>query len=107
MKKFISIFSIFLCISFTMNPITAITKPESQSFTQGLYNIKDTGLVTGSSYNIRNSSLSGKAVVIVFDGNQQMQEFIRLEPSSPNYILKPLDYGSIIIIVGGGSVMFS
>lgn len=107
MKKFIYILSIFSLLLFTINSITATAQPESKSFTQGLYYLKDTGLVTGSSYKIRNTSPTGKAIVIVFDGNQLMQEFIRLEPNSPDYIVKPLDYGSIIIIIGGGSVTFS
>lgn len=107
MKKFIYIFSIFTLLLFTTNSIIAIAAPESKSFTQGLFYFKDTGLVTGSAYKVRNSSSTGKAIVIVFDGNQQMQEFIRLEPNSPDYIIKPLDYGSIIIVIGGGSVTFS
>lgn len=105
MKKFIYILSIFSLLLFTINSTTATA--ESKSFTQGLYYLKDTGLVTGTSYKIRNTSPTGKAIVIVFDGNQLMQEFIRLEANSPNYIAKPLDYGSIIIIIGGGSVTFS
>jgi hypothetical protein len=106
-KKFIYIFSIFSLLLFTTNSITAIADPESKSFTQGLYYFKDTGLITGSAYKIRNSSPTGKAIVIVFDDNQLMQEYIRLEPNSPDYILKPLTYGSIIIIIGGGSITFS
>ncbi len=107
MKKIFFIFSIFSLLLFTTNSITAIANPESKSFTQGLYYFKDTGLVTGSTYKVKNTSPTGTAIVIVFDGNQLMQEFIRLEPNSPDYIIKPLDYGSIIIIIGGGSITFS
>lgn len=106
MKKLIIIFPIFLFILFSTNSIAVIAEPETKSFTQGFYKFNDTGLVTGSSYKIRNPSGS-KAIVIVFDSNQMMQEFIRLEPNSPEYILKPLDFGSVIIIVGGGTVVFS
>ncbi|EKQ57964.1 MULTISPECIES: hypothetical protein [unclassified Clostridium] len=105
MKKFITVFFLSLFLFLNINSISSIA--ESKSFTQGLYYYKDTGLTTGSTYKIRNSSPTGKAVVIVFDGNQMMQEFIRLEPNSPDYIVKPLDFDSIIIIIGGGSVTFS
>ncbi|AGF57622.1 hypothetical protein [Clostridium saccharoperbutylacetonicum] len=104
MKKFSILLFIFIFFTFTFNINIAFS--DTKSFTQGLYNFTDTGLVTGSSYNIKNSSSTGRAVVIIFDSNQMMQEFIRLEPNSPNYILKPLDYGYIIIIIGGGSVEF-
>lgn len=106
-KKFITIFSIFLFLSFAMNSSNAIAQSSPKTLTQGLYILKDTGLVTGSAYNVKNSSSTDKSVVIIFDGNQQMQEFIRLEPNSPAYIIKPLNFDSIIVIIGGGSVKFS
>lgn len=105
MKRFIAIFSIFLLLSLNINTINAFA--QHKIFTQGLYNFKDTGLSIGSTYKIRNLSPTGKSVVIVFDSNQMMQEFIRLESNSPDYLIKPLDYGYIIIVVGGGSISFS
>lgn len=105
MKKFIAIFSIFLFLSFNIGAITAMA--ETKYLEQGFYKVKDTGLVTGSAYKVRNASPTGRAIVMVFDGNQLMQEFIRLEPNSQNFILKPFDFDHIVIIVGGGKVEFS
>lgn len=105
MKRFIALFSIFLFLSFNVTKITAIAQPKT--FNQGFYKVKDAGLSTGTSYKIRNTSPTGRSTVIIFDGNQLMQEFIRLEPSSPEYILKPLDFDYIVIIVGAGNIIFS
>lgn len=105
MKRFISLLSIFLLLSFSINTINAFS--DSKTFTQGLYKIEDTGLSTGITYNIRNTSPTGKSVIIVFDSNQMIQELIRLEPNSPDYPIKPLNFGSLIIIIGAGNILFS
>lgn len=107
MKKFIIIFSIFLFLSFNANTISVFSQPEAKSFTQGLYKVKDIGLVTGSSYNVRNISSAGRVVLIIFDGHEMIQQIIRLEASSPNYYIKPLDFDSTIVIVGQGTIAFS
>lgn len=71
-----------------------------------MYTLKDSGLVTGISYNIENNS-SGSSMLFIVDSNQLIQELIRLEPNSRKYTLKPLNYGDIIIIIGGGNLEFS
>ncbi|EHJ00564.1 hypothetical protein CDLVIII_4026 [Clostridium sp. DL-VIII] len=101
MKRFIAILSIFLFLSLNSNIILAFAAPEAKSFTQGLYKVKDTELLTNISYNVRNTSPTGKAILIIFDSDELMQEFLRLEANSANYLLKPLTDGSIIIIIGG------
>ncbi|WP_297429834.1 hypothetical protein [Clostridium sp.] len=105
MKKFIAILSIFLLLSFNMNTIVAIA--ETKTLTEGFYKIKDTGLTTGIPYNVKNTAPTGRAIVMIFDENALMQEFIRLEANSPAYVLKPLNFDSTLVIVGGGTVTFS
>lgn len=107
MKRFVSVFLIFLLLSFNLNMITSFAESEGKSFTQGLYQVKDIGLAANTSYNIKNVSPSSSSIVIVVDENNLIQELIRLEPNSPNYILKPLNFNSIIIVVGSGTVAFS
>ena len=107
MKKLISIFFIFTFIFFNTNIISVYAQPKTKSFTQGLYQVKDTGLVTGSSYNVRNISSSGRVVLMIFDGHEMLQEIMRLESNSPIYPIKPLAFDSIIIIVGHGTIEFS
>ena len=105
MKKFATIFSIFLFLSFSMNTITAIAEPKSLS--QGIYNAKDSKFLIGTSYTIQNTAPNDKVLLMVIDGNQQIQELIRLEPNSPKYYLKPLDYDFLVVIIGKGQVTFS
>ena len=105
MKKFAIIFSIFLFLSFSMNIVTTVAEPKS--FSQGIYNVKDSGFLVNTTYNIQNTSPNDKAILMVIDGNQQIQELIRLEPNSPKYYLKPLDYDFLVVIIGNGQVDFS
>ncbi|CUU49215.1 hypothetical protein [Clostridium beijerinckii] len=104
MKKFIVTFSIFSFLLFSITTINsfAVTK----TLTQGLYTLKDSGLVTGTDYNVENNS-SGRAMLLIVDSTQLIQELIRFEPNSRKYTLKPLNYGDIIIIIGAGNLEFS
>jgi hypothetical protein len=104
MKKFIATFSIFLFLAFNLNSITAIALPKS--FSEGLYKVKDTGLTTNIAYKVKNASPSYQSVVIIYDGKNIMQELLRLDPNSPEYFIKPLDFDYKIIVVGNGEVQF-
>jgi len=104
MKKFIIIFSIFLVISFNINTANAATEP--RTFTQGLYTVSDAKLLTGINYNVRNTS-TAQSLLLIIDPNESIQELIRLEPNSPKYIIKPLSYGEIIVIIGSAILEFS
>lgn len=105
MKKFVTIFFIFLFLSFSMNIVTTVAQPKS--FSQGIYNVRDSELLVDTSYTIQNTSPNDKSIVIVIDGNQQIQELIRLEPNSPKYYVKPLQYDFLIVIIGKGQLIFS
>ena len=105
MKKFATIFSIFLFLSFSMNTITAIAEPKS--FSQGIYNAKDSNFLIGTSYTVQNTSPNDKAFIMIIDGNQQIQELLRLEPNSSKYYIKPLQYDHLIVIIGNGKLIFS
>ncbi|ALB45418.1 hypothetical protein AXY43_05105 [Clostridium sp. MF28] len=104
MKKFIVIFSIFLFLLLSINTVNAFAA--SKTLTQGLYTLKDSGLSAGIDYNVENNS-SGRAILLIVDSTQLIQELIRFEPNSRKYIMKPLNYGDIIIIVTTGNLEFS
>jgi len=103
MKKFIIIFSIFLFVSFSINTANAATEPKT--LTQGMYNISDEKLLTGINYNVRNTSTS-KSLLLVIDSSENIQQLIRLEPNSPKYTLKPLNFGDLIVIIGAATLEF-
>lgn len=71
MKKFVTIFPVFLFLSFYVNTIPTVA--ETKTFTQGMYKFKDIGLSTCSSYNVRNDSPSDRSIVILFDSNQEIR----------------------------------
>lgn len=105
MKKFIIIFSVFFFLSFTIN--TPKVFAEAKTFTQGIYSIKDTTLLTGINYNVRNTCPTNKSLLLVIDSNQLIQQMLRLEPTSPKFRLKPLNPDDIIIIIGAAGVEIS
>lgn len=105
MKKFIAIFSLFLFLSFNLNTICTFAQPKT--FTQGIYNVRDANLLIGTSYNIRNTSTSSSLLVLIVASDQSVQEFIRLEPSSAKYTVKPLQYDYLIVVLGNGTAELS
>lgn len=104
MRRFVVKFSIFLFLFFSMNIIKALANPIILS--QGLYDLKDAQLTTGVEYKVKNIS-SGRAVLLIVDYNQLIQQLVRFEPNSPQYTLKPLNYGDIIIVIDSGKLEFS
>lgn len=105
MRKNITIFSIFLFLSFSMNTVTAVAEPKA--FVQGIYNVSDSKLLIGTSYNIQNTATTSKCILILIDSDLMVQELIRLEPNSPQYALKPLQYGYILVVIGNGNLVLS
>jgi hypothetical protein len=100
MKKVIAAFSVVLLLFFTLPSNAA---GQNKSLTQGMYNITDVKLQPGISYKIRNTSTS-KSLLLIVDTNQSIQQLMRLEPTSPEYILKPLNSSDIIIVIGAGKL---
>lgn len=103
MKKIFTTFSIILLLFLTL-PLNAAG--ENKSLTQGMYNIIDAKLQPGITYKVRNTSTS-KSLLLIIDTNQNIQQLMRLEPTSPEYILKPLNSSDIIIVIGAAKLEFS
>jgi hypothetical protein len=103
MKKFISIFSIFLFLSFSMNTVTTVAQPKS--FKEGFYNIQDLGLVENVTYNVQNIS-NYNGFIIVFDSDQKIQQALSLEPNSSKHPLKAIRNTDRIVILGQGELTF-
>lgn len=106
MKKLAIIFSIFLLLTFTINNLTVMADPDPQAFSEGFYSINDLKLMPNVSYKIKNVS-SDKVFMIVFSGDQLIQQSIRLEPNSIEYVLKLMQYDDKIVVIGNGQLLFS
>lgn len=106
MKKFITMLLIclFLLFSVATNAI-AIAIAETKVLTEGMYSIDSEKLLTGIKYKVRNTS-SGNSFLMVIDNNQTIQQLLRLEPNSSEYILKPLKPGDILVVIGVSNLEF-
>ena len=105
MKKFITIFSIFLFLSFSMNTTITLAQPP-QDFSEGFYDVGTLKLVPNVSYNVRNISAS-RVLMIIVDSNEVIQQVLRFEPNSKQYVMIPLQFEYKIIIIGNGQLSFS
>lgn len=104
MKKFMTTFLICLFLLFNVaTNVIAIAIAETKVLTQGMYSIDSVKLLTGINYKIRNTS-AGNSLLMVIDTNQTIQQLLRLEPNSPEYILKPLKFGDTIIVIGASNL---
>jgi hypothetical protein len=106
MKKFITTFLIclFLLFSVAIN-VVAIAIAETKVLTKGIYSIDSVKLLTGIKYKVRNDS-EGNSFLMVIDNNQTIEQLLRLEPNSPEYILKPLKFGDILVVIGASNLEF-
>jgi hypothetical protein len=107
MKKFISIFFIFLFTSLYFNTINVFAQFQSKTLTQGIHTRSDAGLPVNSSITIKLGPSTNKAIVMVIDSDQTVKSLLRLNNHVTQQTLPPLDYTSSIIVFTDGSVIFS
>lgn len=88
-----------------MNTTIAITQP-TRSFPERFYNIQTLNLQSNVSYNVRNISSSGSLMIVV-NANQFIQQTLRFESNSKQYVMMPLEFSYKIIIIGNGELAFS
>ena len=105
MKKFIIIFSIFLFVSFNLNAITSSAQPP-QTFSQGIYTIRDLNLLPNVMYTVQNVSPI-ETFMIIFNSNKKIEQSIRLEGNSIKYVIKPMKEDYYIVIFGTGKLSFN
>ncbi|BCZ47260.1 hypothetical protein psyc5s11_33270 [Clostridium gelidum] len=103
MKKFISILSIFLFLSFNIN--TTTTMAQEKRFKEGFYSTTNLGLLENVSYKVQNVS-DYNGFIIVFDSDQKIQQAISLEPHSIQHPLKTIRSTDRVIILGKGELIF-
>lgn len=106
MKKFITIFSIFLFISFSINTTTTVAHvTEEKKFSEGFYSMSDLGLMENVTYNVQNVS-KYKGFLVVFDSDQKIQQAISLEANSLKHPLKTIKRTDRVVILGQGELIF-
>ncbi|WP_026889848.1 hypothetical protein [Clostridium beijerinckii] len=104
MKKSVIVFSIFLFMSFSMNLITSVA--QTNTFSEGIYGIEGLKLIPNVPYKVRNVS-GGKVFITILNEDLIMEQSIRFQPNSLQYVLNPMQYGYKIIIAGSGQLSFT
>lgn len=105
MKRFITVFFIFLFLLFSTSTFTTVAQPKIYS--QGFYSMKDLGLLENVSYNVQNSEPYVKGLFIVTDNDQNIQQVIKIQPNSTKNPLIPLKNDYKFIVSGNVKLAFS
>ena len=104
MKRFITIFLVFLSLSFNIIKVVPAT---TNYFKEGVYKAADLNVSLNNIYKIQNVSATNTVYIILFDENQLVIQSVRLEPNSLKYNLLPLKPEYRIVIIGNGEVYIS
>ncbi|WP_051560441.1 hypothetical protein [Clostridium beijerinckii] len=91
-------------MSFSMNSITSVA--QTSTFSEGIYSIEDLKLLPNVPYKVRNVS-GGRAFITILNEDLIMEQSIRFQPNSLQYVLNPMQYGYKIIIAGSGQLSFT
>ena len=105
MKKFFTIFFVFLVLSFSINTITTVAQPKI--FSEGFYYPKDLNIMENVNPTVQNVSTKFESFMIIFDDKDRIQQAVRLKPNSPKHILLPVKNSYKVTIVGDGELSFS
>lgn len=104
MKKFVLILSIFMLLTFNLNTISTFAQTK-QTFSEGIYTINDLKLLPNVPYRVQNIS-GGKSFISILNSDLVLEQSIRFEPNSLQYLLNPMQYDYKIVIVGSGQLSF-
>jgi hypothetical protein len=103
MKRFVAIFLIFLCLTFSvirLIPAFAV----GNVFTQGIYKLSDFNISNTGIFTIQNVSETEGMYLYILNENQDTMESIRLAPSIQKFDTVPIKTSYTILIIGKGEV---
>lgn len=106
MKKFIILFLIFLCLSFSIIESKSAFAV-ANTFTQGIYKVSDFGKSKNHIYTIENMRPQDNIYVIILDENLNVIEGVLLLPELPKINTIPVQDNFKVIIIGKGEVNIS
>ncbi|BCZ44473.1 hypothetical protein psyc5s11_05400 [Clostridium gelidum] len=105
MKKFTSVLLISLFLSFNMLIVTSVA--ETKVLKEGFYKATELNFSPDRVYAIQNISQNNAIFMLIFDGNQNLQQSIRLKPQSQKFSLIPIGPNYRLVIAGNGEVSIS
>lgn len=104
MKKFIVLFSIFLCLTFIgikSKPAFAVT---TNNLTEGIYKLSDFNPSKNGIYSVSNTSRVDSITIIITNENQAILQVIRLSPESEKHNTVPILPEYRVVLLGKGEV---
>lgn len=105
MKKIFILFIISLLLLFYV--FTATSLAQVEELKEGVYKAKDLNLLINRTYDVQNISANEDIFMLIFDGNENLQQSLRLKAKSQKYKLLPFREDYKILIVGSGEVSLS
>ena len=80
---------------------------ETKVLKEGFYKATELNFSPDRVYAIQNISQNNAIFMLIFDGNQNLQQSIRLKPQSQKYKLIPIQPEYRLVIAGNGEVSIS
>lgn len=105
MKRFIVLFSIFLClalIGIKLKPTFAVTT--TNNLTEGIYGLSDFNPSKNGIYSVSNTSRMDSITIIITNENQAILQVIRLSPGSEKHNTVPILPEYRVVLLGKGEV---
>lgn len=105
MKKFSISLLLILLLLLNLTMISPLA--QVSGIKEGLYKASDLKLEPDKTYTIQNASSDDSVYLIVFNEDNVVQQYLKLEPKSQSYSLFPTKPDYRIVIVGNGDVNIS
>ncbi|MDD7794275.1 hypothetical protein [Clostridium sp. 'White wine YQ'] len=103
MRKFLAFFMIFSCtFLYTILPISAVN-----IFKEGVYKLSDLNISAGNFYTAQNLSKDSDIFVQIYNGDREVQQFLRIPPGSRKFTLVALKPDYRLVILGSGELFIS
>lgn len=104
MKKSVILFSIFFFISFTINTVNSFA--QAKIYSQGFYTMKDLNLADNVTYIVENNEPYVDGLLFIINSSKNVEQFIRIPPSSTRNPLIPIKPDYKFIIYGDVKLTF-
>lgn len=103
MKKFTTLFLIFICLYLNTIGVKAVFAIDS-TFKQGIYKLSDFNISPNNIYTVSNISKTDSVYVLIFDKDYIPIQNIRLAPYSLNIDTIPMMPEYLFVVTGNGEV---
>lgn len=104
-KLYIILFLVFICSSFNVE-VNAVTQSVSNIYKEGIYQASDLYLSPNNLYTVQNVS-KDDIVLQIYDDQKEIQQYMKLPPSSRKLTLIPIKPDYRLIILGKGELFIS